>query len=59
MRPLMLCTITGVAESLVAFAKRADVWPFARVRSEMDLQVLQSGERFITSVVLRTEDLVN
>lgn len=42
MRPLVLGTVTGVAESLLAARVLAQVWLLPRVAPQMNLEVLKS-----------------
>lgn len=49
---LMLGPVTGVAEGLAAAGILAGVGLFARVRSQMGLEVFQSGVRFEAALEL-------
>lgn len=51
-RPLVLSSIRGVGESLPAVWGWASVRPLPCVGSDVDLQVLQTGEGFATTRVL-------
>ena len=49
----VLGTVRGVGEGLATPLKLADVWPLARVGAEMGLEVLQSGVRLETTLILK------
>ena len=49
---LVLGSVAGVAEGLVAGAVLADEGPLARVAAVMDLEVLKPGEAARTSIHL-------
>ena len=49
----MLGAVAGVAERLAAGHVLADVRSLARVRSQVDLQVLQPRERLVAARALR------
>lgn len=49
---LVFCTIWTVAEHFGTSIELASIWPFAGVRSLMNFQIFQSGERFIATLKL-------
>lgn len=51
--PLVLGAVAGVAEGLLAAGVLAQVRLLSRVAPQVDLQVLQAGERFVTALELR------
>lgn len=54
---LVLCSVAGVAEGLEAARVLADVGFLSGVASQVDLQVLQAGERFGAALKLRKKNI--
>lgn len=50
----MFGSIAGVAEGFEAAGVLADVWFLSRVTPQVDLQVLQAGERLGAALKLKT-----
>ena len=57
MSPLVLRPVGGVGERLQALGELAEVGPLSRVRAEVDLQILQSGERLRAAWILQGDRL--
>ena len=58
MCPLVLGTVTGIAEGLLAARMLAQVWLLTRVAPQVNLEVLEPGKSLLAAFELQKENKV-